>query len=61
MQWRRRTHHFTGADGPERIAPEWWREGERETRDYYRVEDRNGGRFWVYRADMGWFLHGLFA
>ena len=60
--------------GPERIAYEWWRQtrpqgrGEAEMiRDYYRVEDEAGRRFWVFRAGPyrpgrppRWFLHGMF-
>ncbi|MBS7544978.1 Y-family DNA polymerase [Ancylobacter oerskovii] len=78
FRWRRVTHEVARAEGPERIAPEWWRrlaahkaqaaqEGER-TRDYYRVENREGRRFWLFRAGLyergggspRWFLHGLF-
>lgn len=74
FQWRRTRYLVALAEGPERIAPEWWRlrsgalEGGR-TRDYWRVEDRDGRRFWLFRAGFycelgrppGWFLHGLFA
>ena len=65
--WRRRRHRVMRADGPERIAAEWWREaaGDSEARDYYRVEDAEGRRFWLFRAENGarprWFLHGVFA
>ena len=56
------------AEGPERIAPEWWRDGsEAPIRDYYRVEDSEGHRFWVFREGLygsgerpRWFVHGLF-
>jgi protein ImuB len=70
--WRRVERRVTRAQGPERIAPEWWREigseGSR-TRDYYRIEDEGGAGYWVfregfYRADEdqpAWFLHGLFG
>jgi protein ImuB len=69
--WRRIRHLVTRADGPERIAGEWWkRDGEmRAVRDYYRVEDEDGRRFWLFRrgngndaatGDMRWFLHGFF-
>ncbi len=69
--WRRRRHRVVGADGPERIAGEWWlRPGELfAVRDYFRVEDEDGCRFWLFRrgngidpatGDLGWFLHGLF-
>jgi len=37
-------------------------------RDYYRVEDEEGARFWLFRAGLyqagsqpGWWLHGLFG
>lgn len=67
--WRRRDHQVCLAEGPERIAPEWWRpDGPRRFRDYYRLEDSDGRRFWVFRdgADTGtpppgWYMHGLFA
>jgi protein ImuB len=71
FRWRRVLHRVRAADGPERIAPEWWREaGDAAalTRDYFRVEDRDGARFWLYReglygADAGprWYLHGVFG
>lgn len=69
--WRRRSHLVSRVEGPERIAPEWWRE--RSTvrlRDYYRVEDEAGRRYWLYRDGVDgdgrgglplWYLHGLFA
>jgi protein ImuB len=61
-------HDVAHAQGPERIACEWWRKRE-PTRDYYLVEDGNGRRFWLYRAGLygretsspRWFVHGLFA
>ncbi len=69
--WRRMRHRIRRADGPERIAGEWWkRDGEmRSVRDYFRVEDEDGRRFWLFRrgngsdadtGDMRWFLHGFF-
>jgi protein ImuB len=70
FRWRRLQHRVRRADGPERIAGEWWREtaADDETRDYYRVEDEAGRRFWLYRAGLyapavapRWFLHGLFG
>ena len=64
--WRRAAHHVTHAVGPERLAPEWWRhETEVAARDYFRVEDSEGRRYWIYREDSShpsrWRLHGLFA
>jgi protein ImuB len=70
FRWRRLQHRVRWANGPERICGEWWRgneEGE-ALRDYYRVEDEAGRRFWLYRDGLyrpltapRWFLHGLFA
>jgi len=67
FRWRRVQHDVARAEGPERIAPEWWRSTDR-TRDYYRVEDREGRRFWLFRSGLygddetpRWFIHGLFA
>ncbi len=69
--WRRVRHRVRHADGPERIAGEWWkRDGEmRSVRDYFRIEDEDGHRFWLFRrgdgddpttGDRRWFLHGFF-
>src|SRR5262249_14782354 len=49
FQWRRRLHRVRRAEGPERIAPEWWRDETAASRDYYRVEDVEGRRFWLFR------------
>jgi protein ImuB len=40
------------AEGPERIAMEWWRDeaGNVLMRDYFRVESREGLRVWLFRA-----------
>jgi protein ImuB len=119
--WRRMARRVARADGPERIAPEWWMEGgtslptpvpvhevatattrpERDpspsgaeragaaqpalsathraapaqravkrTRDYYRIEDEAGRRYWVFRDGLygdgrggapQWYVHGVFA
>lgn len=73
--WRGRAHDVRLAEGPERIAPEWWRhalghlpETPLLTRDYYRVEDGAGYRFWLFRHGLfeeqthpRWYLHGLFS
>lgn len=60
LHWRRVARPLVRADGPERIAPEWWRAPDSATRDYYRVEDAAGRRYWIYREPAGnWFLHGL--
>ena len=70
FRWRNARHRVNRAEGPERIAAEWWRDGEdAPTRDYYRVEDEAGRRYWLYREGLyeretgapRWFLHGLFV
>jgi protein ImuB len=71
FRWRRVLHAVAFAEGPERIAPEWWRhpgEAREPTRDYFRAEDSEGRRFWLYREGIytretdtpRWFVHGLF-
>jgi protein ImuB len=83
--WRHVSRRVTKAEGPERIAPEWWRELVRRDsaaapirpaspasrpRDYYRIEDEDGHRYWVFREGLyqesergspGWFIHGVFG
>ena len=71
FRWRGRVHEVVRVEGPERIAPEWWREkGATRLRDYYRIEDREGRRYWIYRLGLlgdgrggspEWFLQGLCA
>jgi len=76
FQWRRATHTVIRVEGPERVAMEWWRSHETLTRDYFRVEDEAGLRFWLYRDGLydreivqregetvlpNWYVHGLFA
>jgi protein ImuB len=59
-------HTIVKADGPERIEQEWWLQ-QGEHRDYYRVEDEAGGRYWLFRLGHysvktdQWFLHGFFV
>ncbi len=65
FRWRSSDHRVTEAEGPERIAPEWWCcKADAPTRDYYWLQDTAGRRYWVYRiagAKPSWYLHGLFA
>lgn len=68
FRWRRTTYTIVRTEGPERIAPEWWKDDAgMETRDYFRVEDENGHRYWLFREipaanpEPRWFMHGLFA
>lgn len=75
--WRRLSRRVTRADGPERLSPEWWRprpdDRQARTRDYYRVEDDAGGRYWLFREGLygrefsggaeerapSWWMHGV--
>ena len=76
FRWRGRLHRVRAASGPERIAAEWWRRAAATpgrapadlVRDYYRVEDVAGARFWLFRTGRNagspgtkWFVHGLFG
>jgi protein ImuB len=75
FRWRQTRYLIASAEGPERIGPEWWlldgghgAEELSRIRDYYRVEDNNGRRFWIYREGLyrpdrlpHWYLHGMFG
>ncbi|TWD51105.1 protein ImuB [Agrobacterium vitis] len=72
FSWKGKRRRVSRADGPERVFGEWWtRDAELEAvRDYFRVEDETGERYWIFRAGDGehaetgshrWFLHGIFA
>lgn len=71
FRWRGQVREVARVEGPERIAPEWWRERSSvRLRDYYRIEDEAGRRYWIYRQGIigdgrggvpDWFLHGLYA
>ena len=72
FEWRGRAHSIVAGDGPERVHGEWWRRDAEvwAVRDYYRVEDEEGGRYWVFRrgdgeesgtGDLSWWMHGVFA
>ena len=71
FMWRRAAHDIARVEGPERIAPEWWRQpSSTRLRDYYRVEDADGRRYGIYREGLisdgrggapHWFIHGLFG
>jgi len=69
-------HEVVAAEGPERIEQVWWTDQGGKARDYFRVEDQSGLRFWLFRAglyrdlsqqdwDAGrfpqWFMHGAFG
>lgn len=71
FKWRGEVREVMRAEGPERIAPEWWRErSSARLRDYYRIEDSEGRRYWIYRHGISgdgrgdlplWYLHGLYG
>ena len=69
FRWRRVLHDIAAIEGPERIAAPWWRRAGAPTRDYFRAEDSQGRRFWLYReglwgretAQARWFVHGVFG
>ncbi|HEY2482289.1 MAG TPA: DNA polymerase Y family protein, partial [Caulobacteraceae bacterium] len=73
FHWRGKARRVRRAEGPERLAQEWWRRpfetaDPAAARDYYQVEDETGARFWLFRAGLydapeppKWWLHGLFG
>ena len=69
FRWRRVLHDIAAIEGPERIAAPWWRRDGAPTRDYFRAEDSQGRRFWLYREGLWgretvqakWFVHGMFG
>lgn len=70
FRWRGAWHQVTRAEGPERIATEWWQAADDglPTRDYFRIETEAGLRLWLFRAGLygretdrpSWHLHGFF-
>jgi protein ImuB len=69
FHWRRMRHRVVKSEGPERLAMEWWIDGsDAPARDYFRVEDDQGHRFWIYRKGLyghdemqSWYMHGVLA
>lgn len=73
FRWRGQLHRVRRAEGPERVAQEWWKRpieaaDPARVRDYYRLEDQEGRRFWVFRAGLyepealpKWWMHGVFG
>ncbi|MCC7390599.1 MAG: DNA polymerase Y family protein [Phycisphaerales bacterium] len=58
-RWRGEDHPVTACLGPERIAPEWWRDAQ-PTRDYFRIQTEGGQWLWLFRElETGrWFVQG---
>ncbi|MEX6508389.1 DNA polymerase Y family protein [Jiella sp. M17.18] len=77
FRWRRALYRVRRAEGPERIGADWWRDPGAAMRDYFRVEDEEGRRYWLFREGRSdpdldpelqlpnpqpsWYLHGVFA
>ncbi len=70
FRWRRTSFRVARAEGPERISAEWWLDGaDAPVRDYFRIEDVAGRRYWLYREGLyergddrpRWFIQGVFA
>ena len=72
FRWRGQLIRVRRAEGPERIGEAWWKGAIEDVspgrvRDYYRVEDEDGRRFWLFRAGLygehppQWWMHGLFG
>jgi len=65
FRYKGKLHKIVKADGPERIEQEWWLQ-QGQHRDYYRVEDEDGHRYWLFRSGhyddktYQWYLHGFF-
>jgi len=66
FRYRGKIHKIVKADGPERIEQEWWIQ-QGQHRDYYRVEDDEGQRYWLFRLGhyhdkvFRWYVHGYFG
>ncbi|WP_394728325.1 Y-family DNA polymerase [Altererythrobacter sp. GH1-8] len=71
FRWRGNVREVVRVEGPERVAPEWWRQrSTTRLRDYYRIEDAEGQRYWIYRHGLAtdgrggmpdWYLQGLYG
>lgn len=69
FRWRGRNWDLAEAQGPERIAPQWWLEDPNwrsGVRDYWVVLTGSGARLWLFFAhggalSPGWFCQGSFA
>ena len=62
LRWRHCEHRLVASIGPERIAPQWWKDRSDGggTRDYFKVQNHHGQWLWIYRdhKTKQWFVHG---
>ncbi len=70
FRWRNKVHKVKRAEAPERIREEWWAQSNERpsVRDYFKVEDDEGKRYWIFRDNranangvFAWYMHGVFA
>jgi protein ImuB len=70
FRWRGKLHDVARVEGPEPASSTAARVDDTagSQRDYYRVEDCRGRRFWIFRETRtapaeppAWYVHGLFA
>jgi len=72
FKWQGQHHRIVSAQGPERIAPEWWHleagHPDQTTRDYFQVELQDGRRLWLFREGLyrpdnppRWYVQGVFG
>ncbi len=62
-QWPSFDWRKTRLSLPERIESGWWDDAD-ATRDYYRVDQQDGPRLWVFRerqSPQDWFVQGVYA
>lgn len=64
FEWRRKAYRTKSAKGPERLTPEWWREADMRTRDYWTVQTKEGLRLWLVTypgvEPPQWYVAGKF-
>lgn len=67
LSWNNSSYPIRQGIGPEIISNEWWQgvfgkqdKGNKEEREYFRVQDNKGRWLWVFRTkrSLKWFLHG---
>lgn len=67
IRWRSSAYPLRRAQGPRRVAPEWWLSGEQPGREYWLMEDDRGRCFHLYRElaageePCRWYVQALAA